>query len=407
MPVYITVPQPPRFRQPSFEELFREEPLADDFDYEADMTATRTFKRNVVPYRMKQVTDVDGMIEKLRSFNAYTKTLRDQNRRDQYKRFYLPKKDAYSKPRNQWTKDDWRPIDAPIDELKVAMEDLQSKLNSMMLASYHQNAYAYISGRDTIGDVAKHQRAVNNWFTKLDFHGFFPSTNLDFILRMFRMVYPFNLIMSRNDGHLQLKTALEFCMLEGGLPQGSPISPWITNVMMIPFDYEFAAATNNFVTGYKRKDGKEYTQRYTVTRYADDIIVSAKFDYKSKLLEDLVVKILNDFKAPFELNKKKTHYGSRAGHNYLLGVCLNADNEIKVGFKKNKLMKATIDNYIEDKMAGVTWDLDRLNTFNGNLSYYSHVEKGSMDYMIDWFNRKYKINLLEMVRADLAAGYVA
>ena len=65
-------------------------------------------------------------------------------------------------------------------------------------------------------------------------------------------------------------------------------------------------------------------QKYIYTRYADDIIISArnKFDYR------IILKALNKlFKdTPLSINKEKTRFGSNAGRNWNLGVMCNKDN---------------------------------------------------------------------------------
>ncbi|MCL2052843.1 MAG: hypothetical protein FWG90_00155 [Oscillospiraceae bacterium] len=42
------------------------------------------------------------------------------------------------------------------------------------------------------------------------------------------------------DGVIELQKALSLCFSNGGLPQGTPISPFITNVMMIPLDHKLS-----------------------------------------------------------------------------------------------------------------------------------------------------------------------
>ena len=56
------------------------------------------------------------------------------------------------------------------------------------------------------------------------------------------------------------ETIIKYCLLNDGLPQGSPVSPHITNLIMIPLDY--------YITEHCNKNG------YCYTRYADDILIS-------------------------------------------------------------------------------------------------------------------------------------
>ena len=104
-------------------------------------------------------------------------------------------------------------------------------------------------------------------------------------------IFPFSEVARTPRGRNALTKALSLCFLNGGLPQGTPISPMLTNLMMIPFDHAIA--------GQLWKDGFVYT------RYADDITISHKygFDY-----QEICAKIraeLMQQKAPFELKSKR------------------------------------------------------------------------------------------------------
>ncbi|WP_345890661.1 reverse transcriptase domain-containing protein, partial [Vibrio crassostreae] len=62
------------------------------------------------------------------------------------------------------------------------------------------------------------------------------------------------------------------CFIDGGLPQGFPTSPVLSNIAMIDFDVELQSLLYSFFI-----KNKESIFKYKVTRYADDIVVSFKF----------------------------------------------------------------------------------------------------------------------------------
>ena len=96
-------------------------------------------------------------------------------------------------------------------------------------------------------------------------------------------------------------------MYNGRLPQGSPISPLITNIMMIPIDLEIA------------KWCREQKPHLVYTRYADDILISSEFNFKWHEVQLKLIEILKKFETPFSLNAEKTRYGSSAGRNWKSG----------------------------------------------------------------------------------------
>lgn len=222
---------------------------------------------------------------------------------------------------------------------------------------------------------------------------------------MFSQIYPFALIMRSQNGDEQLRKALSLVFLNGGLPQGTPISPWLTNVMMIPFDH---LMSRKLTRGYTMKDGVE--REFTYTRYADDIDISCPLSFDPLEIQQIIIDALRFINAPFTLNEKKTHYSNRHScKNWMLGLMWNQNNEITVGWRNMKYFKAALTNYIDAKKHGRNWALEDVQTLNGKISYYKMVEKNVVDYIIATYNEKFKVDIEEMIRADLRPvdGYAA
>lgn len=255
---------------------------------------------------------------------------------------------------------------------------------------YHTSAFAYIKHRCTVDAVKRHQANKSKWFAKLDLHDFFGSTTLDFVMSVFSMVFPFSEVVKNPDGEAQLRKALELAFLDGGLPQGTPISPLITNVMMIPVDFELSNAFRNFEK-----------QQFIYTRYADDFIISSKYDFDVRKVEGMVVDTLKGFGAPFSINANKTRYGSSAGRNWNLGVMLNKDNQITVGHKKKRQFQSMMYNYINDKHNGVEWPREDIMAMQGLHSYYRMVEPDTIDAIVKHTNEKMGVDVLRMIKEDL------
>ena len=168
------------------------------------------------------------------------------------------------------------------------------------------------------------------------------------------------------------------------------LSPLITNVMMIPVDFKLSNTFRNFEN-----------QSFVYTRYADDFIISSKYDFDVRMVEKLVVDTLNEFEAPFTINASKTRYGSSAGRNWNLGVMLNKDNEITVGHKKKRQFQSMLYNYISDKQNGIDWERDDVQVMQGLHSYYRMVEKDNIDAIVRHINGKRNVDVLKMIKEDL------
>lgn len=376
--VYITVRQSPIYHQMTLEEFlfqnFQTPPVIN-----ANMANTKTYEVERVSEHFMSRVDIDSLIRKLEQYNQSTAQLREKDRHSLYDSFHIPKKSG-----------GLRKIDAPCPELMDALRRLKTLFEENFHALYHTSAFAYVKKRCTVDAVKRHQQNNSKWFAKLDLHNFFGSTTPEFVMSMFSMVFPFNEVVKTQRGMDALRTALELAFLDGVLPQGTPISPLITNVMMIPVDFRLTKALRNFDK-----------QQFVYTRYADDFIISSQYDFNVRDIEGLVCKVLKDFGAPFSINESKTRYGSSAGRNWNLGVMLNKDNEITVGNKKKRQFQSMLHNYITDKKNGVAWNREDLMVMQGLHSYYRMVEERAIDAIVQHINEKMNVDVIRLIKDDL------
>lgn len=376
--VYITVMQSPIYHQMTLEEFLFQNFQAPTI-LNTNVSNTRTYAYETVSEHFTSRIDTDALIRKLVRFNEQTEALRTQERSTLYETFHIPKKSG-----------GLRRIDAPKPELMNALRNLKTIFEEDFHALYHTSAFAYVKNRCTVDAVKRHQKNNSKWFGKLDLHDFFGSTTLDYVIKMFSMVFPFSEIVKVPNGEAELRNALDLAFLNGGLPQGTPLSPLITNVMMIPVDHKLANAFRDFDK-----------QRFIYTRYADDFIISSKVDFDVHRVEKLVVDTLHEFGAPFTINESKTRYGSSAGRNWNLGVMLNKDNEITVGHKKKRQFQSMLYNYITDKRKGISWSREDVQTMQGLHSYYRMVEPETIDAIVKHTNEKMETDVLRLIKDDL------
>lgn len=376
--VYITVMQSPIYHQMTLEEFLFQNFQAPTI-LNTNVSNTRTYAYETVSEHFTSRIDTDALIRKLVRFNEQTEALRTQERSTLYETFHIPKKSG-----------GLRRIDAPKPELMNALRNLKTIFEEDFHALYHTSAFAYVKNRCTVDAVKRHQKNNSKWFGKLDLHDFFGSTTLDYVIKMFSMVFPFSEIVKTPNGEAEFRKALDLAFLNGGLPQGTPLSPLITNVMMIPVDHKLANAFRDFDK-----------QRFIYTRYADDFIISSKVDFDVHRVEKLVVDTLHEFGAPFTINESKTRYGSSAGRNWNLGVMLNKDNEITVGHKKKRQFQSMLYNYITDKRKGISWPREDIQTMQGLHSYYRMVEPETIDAIVKHTNEKMETDVLRLIKDDL------
>lgn len=372
---YITVRQSPRYHQMSLEEFwFGTDSILRESS--GDVSDTRTYCVEEISERFQSRADVPAIIRKLEAFNERTKDLREADRHSLYREFYIPKKSH-----------GLRKIDAPNDELMNALRELKLIFENDCHALYHTSAFAYIRNRCTIDCVKRHQQNESKWFGKYDLSNFFGSTTLEFVMSMFSQVFPFSEVVRDASGRAALETALSLAFLDGGLPQGTPISPTITNIMMIPVDFTLAGRLRDY-------NG----QRYVYTRYADDFHISSKYTFNFREIEAMIQSVLASFHAPFRINESKTRYGSSAGRNWMLGVMLNKDNNVTVGYQNKKHFQRMLENFIMDSKNNIPWDVSDVQVMEGLRSYYKMVEGETIDRIVAHVNQKFGVRVESMIK---------
>ena len=376
--VYVTVKQSPMYKQMTLEDfLFNS--VSGNLLINNNVGNTRTYCFEELPLRLSTAVRKQSLIRRLKEFNAETEPLRECDRRKLYYSFFIPKKSGGR-----------RRIDAPNFELMDALRNLKKIFEVDFGVLYHTTAFAYVKGRSTLDAVKRHQANESKWFGKFDLSNFFGSTTLEFVMKQFATIYPFSEIVKEDEGRTELEKALELAFLNGGLPQGTPISPLISNIIMIPIDYKLSNTLRDF-------DGN----RFVYTRYADDFIISSRHDFNFRNVENLMLKTFEEFGTPFSLNREKTRYGSSSGRNWLLGVMVNSENNITIGRKKKRIFECLLHEYASSVRSGMRWSLEDVQVLAGQLSYYRMVEREAIDNIIAHIGGKHSVDIMSEIKSDL------
>ena len=277
----------------------------------------------------------------------------------------------------------YRLISAPSDELKEVQKELYHILVRMG-AIAHDAAYAYVKERTCFNAIAKHRDANTNFFYKFDLNNFFPSCTEQVLKTQLKQVYPFCLF-----DETILDLIIGVATYHGALPQGSPLSPLLCNMVLLPFDWTMHYSIKHFEGVY--------------TRYADDLLISLSNKKQLQFIEHIIKQHLPD---GLSLNSEKSRCGTLAGHNYNLGLMLNKDHNITIGHKKKMELKAKLNNFIFDFTNQRFWSIIDTQVLQGELNYFKQIEPNYAAFVIKRLETKHHSQSITSMFSAIISGRV-
>lgn len=238
--------------------------------------------------------------------------------KNDYKRFEIPKKSGKV-----------REIFAPNDGLKYILQTLNIIFQIIHKPSIP--SHGFLLNRSVVTNAKLH---VNkNYVFNIDLENFFPSIHQARVWK--RLQYPpfsLNLELANLIANLVCNKSGELVGKEKNfLPQGSPTSPILSNIICHRLDKKL------FILS------KEYGLKYT--RYADDMTFSSDhnvYQEDSEFLKKLY-KIIEE--ESFQINPKKTRLQKRGYRQEVTGIIVN--DKINVSRKYIKNLRALI--YLVEK----------------------------------------------------------
>jgi RNA-directed DNA polymerase len=250
-----------------------------------------------------------------------------------YRTFYIRKKNGNK-----------RRLSEPLPSLKEIQNWI---LNSVLYKNkVHSYAKAYVPGFTIKDNIRYHVGKPE--VLSLDIENFFDMISDKLVEPIFKDM-----------GYSQLVSSLltKLVTLDGRLAQGSPTSPYLSNLVMRKFDSVFEA--------YSKK------HKIMFTRYADDITFSGKELNKEKIVSDVSIELR---KIGLRLNSEKTKLMNSRNRQVITGVVVNVKAQMLR--KDRKLIRQEV-YYI--RKYGLVAHMKRKNLIKAN--YLSHL-LGKINYSI-------------------------
>lgn len=246
----------------------------------------------------------DGKDRKSWEKKSFIYLYRSLNR--QYFEFSIPKKSGEE-----------RKICAPSKQLKL----VQKKIAQILELFYtpNENCHGFVKERSIVSNAEIHTNKT--YVLNIDLEDFFPSIKATQIVECLKYE-PFN--FNNEMANIIARIACK----DGGLPQGSPMSPMVSNICCEKLD----------------SDLKDFSVKHKLSysRYADDITFSGyRRIFNDKFFSDLG-KIIGR-KHHFRIKKTKTRIQKRNNRQEVTGVVVNDKLNVNRTYVRN--LRALIHHY--------------------------------------------------------------
>lgn len=297
-----------------------------------------------------------------------------------------------------------RTITAPNPLLKKFQKDFAKLLIEKLYLFPHNAVHSYTTNRSIKTAIETHQQHGSNWFLKLDIHNFFPEITQETLIHNLCLFANFSYFLSQTDLTQEaLQRIYGFLMYRNGLPQGSPSSPLLSNLILFTFDKLFKEYLNNLT--------EENNIAFTYTRYADDLLISSTRHFhqlKNTITDQCDLLLSQNYN--LHLNREKIRYGSRAGKNWNLGLMLNKDNNITIGYRKKLRLKSDIYNFLKkittigpnyvnnDPIVRPAELQLEANKLFGRIAYFSSIEPEYALYILTEYEKQFNISFRELYK---------
>ena len=263
-----------------------------------------------------------------------------------YKEFDIPKKSGGT-----------RRITAPVGKLKGVLKCL-----SQILAPYYsplESTHGFAVGRSVASNASVH--VDKNYVLNIDLKDFFPSISSARV-KIALLDHGLNQEVSELISRLvTIPVAKEGSQITvHALPQGSPCSPLISNMVCLNLDRR--------LEGLAKRFGVEYT------RYADDMTFSSNhhvYSASGEFLADLY-RIVEE--CGFTINEKKARLQKRGERQEVTGVVVNEKINSHRSFRKN--LRAAV---FSAELNGCS--RSEFNSIMGRISYLSML-RGKDDAVV-------------------------
>ena len=323
----------------------------------------------------------------------YRKILPMLNEKDKhYKEIPIPKKKKVN------GKTQYRILHEPAEEIKKVQTLAKEIIEDVLKIHPHDAVHSYTKKRDNTTNAKMH--TYSKHIINIDLKDYFGSINEEILYRelsKFKELCLYNMELSSTPYFDEGKTIKRFINLKAltkelldaiinvatyknRLPQGSPLSPTLSNLVFFKVDHELQEYFNTQPPLSKT--------RIMYTRYCDDLTFSSFNPINLEKLKLFIILALED--TPFKINEEKTKYLKNTHRCYITGVKINKDNKATYGHEKKAQLKRDIFQLFMLYKEGNN-DKQYASEVLGQLAYLQKLEPAYAKTIIQKYCKQFKI----------------
>jgi RNA-directed DNA polymerase len=271
-----------------------------------------------------------------------------------------------------------RKLGIPVVMDRLIGQGLYQVLEPIFAPGFSAHSYGFMRGRSAhqaVEEARKYVEEGNRWVVDIDLEKFFDRVNHDILMSRIARKVKDKRVLRLIRRYLQagiMVDGLETARIEG-TPQGSPLSPLLSNVMLDDLDKELERRSHKFV------------------RYADDCNIYVQ----SQRAGERVMKSITEFlerRLKLKVNASKSAV-DRPWKRKFLGYSMTSEAKprLKVAKRSVERLKDKVREEIHKgrgrNIKKVIEDLSRV--LRGWIQYFKLAEvKNSLEELDEWIRRK-------------------
>jgi RNA-directed DNA polymerase len=261
---------------------------------------------------------------------------------------------------------------------RLIQQAVNQVLGALFIPDFSKHSYGYIPGRSphqAIQAARKYVAEGRRWAVDIDLEKFFDRVNHDILMSLVKRKVKDRLVLKLIDSYLKAGMFIGGLVSprQEGTPQGSPLSPLLSNIMLDELDKELEKRSHAFC------------------RYADDCNIYVATKASGERVMATITRFLSE-QLKLTVNQAKSAV-DRPWHRIFLGYTMNwyLRPRLRAGAKTVAKLKANVREICRrGKGQSMPQVIKELNPkLRGWLNYFRYVDSDYLFKELDgWLRRK-------------------